>query len=86
MATVELMNRAMAEKIRKGEARDVSPYIQPDGTYALPARFFVEDIDYCDASSEEWVWSIGKFADGSIHAALDGRFYQVEGIECLWLR
>lgn len=76
----------MAEKLKNGKARNVAPYLQPDGSYALPERFFVEDIDYCDATQEVWVWSIGKFVDGSIHAALDSRYYQAEGIECLWLR
>ena len=48
---------------------------------------FHEDVDYCDAEREEWIWSIGKHnKTGEYHAATDTRFYQHTQYECVFLR
>jgi hypothetical protein len=53
------MNRAMERKLRTHRAIDVSGCKRTaTGDYILPE--FVDDVDYCDAQSEEWIWSIGK--------------------------
>ena len=53
--------------------------------YVLDA--FAEDIDYCDAKREMWVWSIGRRkSDGVILASMDTVFYQNDAFDCLWLR
>lgn len=92
-----MRNLAMARKLEKGEALDVeSPALRAPigiveygpayrGVYRL--QQFIDDVDYCVGSSEEWIWSIGKrLEDGAIFAATDTRFYQNPAFECLWLR
>lgn len=91
-----MRNQAMQRKLRDGEAIDVEKVSEPmdradqenpelRGTWKLTA--FEEMADYCVVSTEQWIWSIGKRAsDGAIFAALDGRFYQNPGFECVWLR
>jgi len=83
---LELMrNRRMAEKLRAGEAVDVSPFPREGSYYVLDA--FAEDIDYCDAALEIWIWSIGRRrADGVILASRSAYLYQNANFECLWLR
>lgn len=92
-----MLNQAMARKLATGEALDVE---HPDlrapigiveygpafvGVYRL--QRFVDDVDYCVARTEEWIWSIGKrLEDGAIFASTDTRFYQNPAFECLWLR
>jgi len=80
-----MINQAMARKLEKGEAIDVSIYRQPDGVYYLPD--FIEGKDYCDAQRELWIWSIGRCkTTRTIMAAVDGRFYDRPDFTCLWLR
>jgi hypothetical protein len=84
----------MKRKLERGECLDVESMIElaaPEagelyaGTWRLDR--FVEDVDYCVASAERWIYSIGRrLSDGAIFAALDSRFYQREGFKCLWLR
>jgi len=84
----------MAEKLAAAECIAVESILAPnqndpdpitDGTYRL--RSFTEDVDYCVRATEAWIWSIGKrLSDGAIFAATDGRFYQLPGWDCLWLR
>ncbi len=83
-----LANRRMAEKLSAGEAKDVGPHRTATGNYELPPGFFEEDVDYCDAARELWVWSIGreKTAAKRVFAATDGRFHRNESYDCLWLR
>ena len=78
----------MADKVRSGEAKDVSPFRQPVGTYLLPPGFYEDDVDYCDVELEVWIWSVGKekTSAGRIFAAVDGRFYLNPAYDCLWLR
>jgi len=84
----------MRRKLEKGEALDVETMIataapQPGalyrGTFHLDR--FVEGVDYCARSTEQWIYSIGRRkSDGEIFAALDSRFYQNPEFHCLWLR
>lgn len=45
------------------------------------------DVDYCNAATEEWVWSIGYHRETkTIYASHDVYFYDQPGFDCLWLR
>lgn len=83
-------NQAMARKLRSGDCTDVSKCRRTaTGDYVL--EDFEDGQDYCDVSSESWIWSIGKLlrplpsvlADGSREtlpvgtflASTDGRHY-----------
>lgn len=86
-------NKAMERELKSGVAIDISAYRGVSGRqgqkpiYELPEGLFDEDKDYCDAKTEQWVWSIGKHKEtGQVCAALDGRFYLNKDYECLWLR
>lgn len=82
-----MINKAMQEKLDSGECvdvlkigREVSP-----GLYELDR--FEEDVDYCDAEKELWIWSIGRrHSDNKVFASTDGRFYLNDEYHCLWLR
>lgn len=76
----------MERKIKTGEAIDISTCVRTDeGAYHLIV--FTEEVDYCDAKTEEWIWSIGEhLATGQILAATDTRFYNNPLFKCLWLR
>ena len=66
-------NRAMARKLAEGKAWDISGY-GPDeeGHYRLP--MFMDRIDYADAKTERWIWSIAKHDEtGEIIASLQTR-------------
>lgn len=82
-----MQNQAMQRKLTSRECLDVRALgeeIEP-GLYRLD--HFIEDVDYADAETETWVWSVGKSKDdGKIYAATDTRFYQNPAYECLWLR
>jgi hypothetical protein len=82
-------NKAMAKKLKKDECLDVRKIGTPveGDPKVFELREFQEDVDYCDAQTESWIWSIGKRkSDGKIFASLDGRFYLNPQFECLWLR
>lgn len=77
----------MERKLQNAECLDVEKIGTKleDGTYEL--SFFEEDVDYCVASSEAWIWSIGRrYNDNAIFASKDTRFYNNPDYECLWLR
>lgn len=76
----------MLEKLNKRDAVDVSAFARnADGDYILPD--YADDVDYCDAKTEEWIWSIGRdLKTGQILASTSPKFYQNTGYECLWLR
>lgn len=86
ISLAKLRNRSMAEKLKAGEAIDVSKHrIMGTGRYVLPE--FVEDVDYCDAEEEAWIWSIGReLATGQIIASRQPDLYQNQLFECLFLR
>ncbi len=79
-------NLAMKRKLESGECRDVSRCARtPDGDYVL--EHFEEEVDYANAETEEWIWSIGRDrATGQILASHSTRFYQNPAYECVWLR
>lgn len=54
-----MLNQSMRMKLRKEEAVDLSACERTDrGDYLVPG--FAEDVDYCDAKTEEWIWSIAR--------------------------
>lgn len=79
--------RAMRDKLRSGEAKDVAPFEAAGGDYRLPEGFFREGLDYCDAGRQAWVWSIGRHREtGVVWASRSPSKYQNPAFECLWLR
>ena len=93
-----MTNLRMKEALEAGECVDVSACeeVEP-GVFELrgDARESAEDsvgaqgwgVDFCVASREAWIWSIGKRrSDGAVLASTDARFYQHPDFECLWLR
>jgi hypothetical protein len=89
-----MRNQSMKRKLESGEALDVERMIalaapQPGALYAGTFHLdrFVDGADYCVASTEQWIYSIGRRkSDGEIFAALDSRFYQNPEFTCLFLR
>ena len=82
-----MINKAMEQMLKKGEALDVLKEGSEveRGLYEL--REFKDDVDYCDAKNEAWIWSIGKSDEtGQVFASTGTDFYQREGWECLFLR
>jgi hypothetical protein len=81
-----LVNKAMARKLRKGEAVDISNYPTTKEGYYMLDDFF-EDKDYCDAAKEQWIWSIGvNYATGQVLASTSSNLYQHPEFECIFLR
>lgn len=84
----------MKRKLERGELRDVEKLLALEpvppgeifrGTFHLDR--FVEDVDYCVGSTEQWIWSIGRRkSDGEIYAAIDSRFAGNPEFDLLWLR
>lgn len=87
-----MINKAMEEKLNSGSAVDLSGLQRtPSGDYILPAAWWGEaellGRDFCDAKTEEWMWSIGRdLESGDILASTSTKFYQNPEYECLWLR
>lgn len=56
-----MQNRKMQSKLDSRECIDVmhiGERTEEAGVYKL--RSFIDDVDYCDAEREAWIWSIGK--------------------------
>lgn len=84
-----MRNKAMEEKLKNGQAKDVSKFRTETGRYLLPEKFAENlDFDFCDAKLEVWIWSIGKekTSAGRIFASTTGEFYEHPSYICLWLR
>jgi hypothetical protein len=80
------MNLRMQEKIKAGEAIDVSDFPQTNGDYVITHNF-IDNVDYCVAAEDDWIRSIGRRkSDGVILASTSGKFYQHPDFECIWLR
>lgn len=80
-------NKSMESALSRGEALDVRREGQQiaEGVYRLGR--FIDGKDYCDASTERWIWSVGRNVfDGRIEAAYDSRYYGSPNWECLFLR
>ncbi len=88
----KLLNLRMAEKLSDFEAEDISQcekssegYYILTGDLADPAH--IDGMDFCDASKEQWVWSIGRNKKtGQVLASMNACFYQNPEYDCLWLR
>ena len=93
-----MTNQAMKRKLDEGDCLDVteigneievSELDERRGVriFELEPDEFEDDMDYCIAETESWIWSIGKRkSDGKILASTDARFYQNADYDCLWLR
>ena len=80
-----MTNLAMQRKLNNGGAIDLKDAPRWNKWYILDR--FIDDIDYCDSSTDAWIWSIGKRKlDGMIFASTTTEFYQNPQFECLWLR
>lgn len=81
-----MQNKAMARKLRAGQAIDVSGNLKTEEGYYILDDFF-DEKDYCNSQTEEWIWSIGiSYQTGQVHASDASVFYQNENYECLYLR
>jgi hypothetical protein len=89
-----MRNLAMRAHLEKGECVDLSACQRTAlDDYIVPPDVWQEDVDYCDAQTESWIWSIGKrLADdpsipaGTIIASRSTQLYQNPLYHCLWLR
>ena len=84
-------NKAMKRKLDAGECIDVAKVgteVQVEGrARVFQLKRFEDDVDYCIAEVEAWIWSIGKRkSDGVFFASTDTRFYMHPDYECVWLR
>ncbi len=85
MPTIELSNKSMERMLQNGEAIDVSRMPRQGSHYVL--NRVIDGMDYCNAETEEWIYSIGRRkSDGVILASTTSEFYQNPRFECLWLR
>jgi hypothetical protein len=76
----------MQHVISKGECVDISKSERnSDGNYILTD--FIEGLDYCDAVSEEWIWSIVRNKDtGEIVASTHTKLARNPDYDLLWIR
>lgn len=82
-----MKNKYMEKAIRDGECIDLSDNeMTPDGKYYI-VDDFEDGIDYCNAKTEEWIWSIGKnLKTGEIHASHQADIAGRPDYKLLWLR
>jgi hypothetical protein len=82
-----IKNTWMKNALRSGDAIDVRMIgmeIEP-GVFRLTE--FIPDIEYVDAEKEAFIQSVGKdLASGEVLASTDGRFYNNDDYETLYLR
>jgi hypothetical protein len=57
-----MRNQAMYRKLKARKAIDISDCARTKGGDYVLERF-KEDVDYCDAAQEAWVWSIGRLLE-----------------------
>jgi len=66
-----MQNQAMQRKLKARQCVDIAACRKTaDGDYVLDK--FHENKDYCDASKEQWVWSIGRMLKELPRAMADG--------------
>lgn len=77
----------MQDKLEAGEAVDLSGMERTsEGDYMLNFEPSV-DLDYCDYSIQQWVWSIGRHKkSGLICASLSTKYYKNPEYQMIWLR
>lgn len=82
-----MKNLAMAKKLQFSEALDVRRIgieISP-GLFEL--KLFDPEKDYCDAKTENWIWSIGvEKKTGKMIASINADLYGNSAYRCIWLR
>lgn len=86
----------MERKIARGDAIDIKDCerLPADGTFEgnnknpyYILKSFEDDMDYCDSTLENWIWSIGRRkSDGLILASTTADLYQNDEFDCLFLR
>lgn len=96
-----MRNQSMRTKLERGECVDLSGCRRHHLNrnvgdtvrrfyFVIPSDVWQNDVDYCDAETEGWIWSIGRrlYGDGigEIHASFSNELYQNEQYHCLWLR
>src|SRR5215467_10998757 len=80
-----LRNKTMERKLNAGICKDVSACQRKGDFYVLSA--VMPGMDYCNAQTEQWIWSIGRHnKSGEILASHTTNFYQHPRFDCLWLR
>lgn len=80
-----ITNLRMHEKVRDGEAIDLSDYPR-EGT-KIVLDYVIDGMDYCILKEEKWIWSIGKRkSDGKILASKLTDLFVDPNFEILWLR
>lgn len=81
-----MQNRRMEDMLRTGKCVDVSQFPRAGKYYVLPGPP-AANLNYCDATYERWIWSIGRrLSDGAILASLAPDLYGNKDFECLWMR
>ena len=81
------MNHAMKRKIESGTCIDVSKFTREGDDYIIPKGVYNSDTDWCNAETEQWIWSIGRrVSDGVVIASHSTKFYQNPDFVCLFLR
>jgi hypothetical protein len=83
-----MRNKRMQKKLEENDAIDVSKWPRtPEGYYEVPEDIDVEEMDFCNQETEEWIWSIGeRKSDGKRFASHISVFYRNPDYNCLWLR
>lgn len=82
-----MKNLRMCEKLNLGECLNVREIGHEISQGFFELDRYEDGVDYCDALTEQWVWSIGRrVEDGVIVASLDTSLYMNPQFVCLWLR
>lgn len=83
-------NYPMLEKLKSGEAIDVSECPRWQGSFYDVTKVFRgldAEVDYCDTKTEQWIWSIAKHkVTGNIYASTTTFFQNGPDFEVVWLR
>jgi hypothetical protein len=74
-----MRNLSMRNKLERGECVDLSTCGRTDaGDYIIPPSVWQDDVDFCDAETEEWIWSIGRqYSRCALKQAHAGPCYQI---------
>lgn len=95
-----MRNRAMQAALDDKLAIDLKDYERvtspdfPGKAYLIPPQSEAGlklagggETDFCDSSTEEWIWSVGRrVEDDKVFASKTPCFYQLPGYNCVWLR
>ena len=85
-----MLNKAMERKLETEEAIDLADRPREGHYYVLNEDDALEaegNMDFCDARTEEWIWSIGRrHSDAAVLASTRADLYDNPYFKCLWLR